>query len=117
MDINKFKKAYLKYMNEDEEIYDDLIYAVQDLSKVKDFDVIEFYECLNELIVEVSDNELFQMIRILPMNKPKYLFGVLLYLLKDLNSNRDLNEKIEYLNKFVDYKIDIFRIVNYLSEF
>ena len=37
---------------------------------------------------------MFQIIRILPTNKPEYLFGVLYYHLKDIDTDNSLNREL-----------------------
>ena len=112
-----FNKVYLEYKDSKGNIYDDLVFAVADLKYIKKFEIEKFYECLNNVIFKLSENRLFQIIRILPTNKPEYLFGVLYYHLKDIDTDNSLNREFEYLKQFVDCRVDIFMIVNYLRDY
>ena len=112
-----FNKVYLEYKDSKGNIYDDLVFAVADLKYIKKFEIEKFYECLNNVIFKLSENRLFQIIRILPTNKPEYLFGVLYYHLKDIDTDNSLSREFEYLKQFADCKVDIFMIVNYLRDY
>ena len=49
-----------------------------------------------------------------PRQKPIYLFGVLYYNLKDMDSENSLDKEFDYLKEFIDCKIDLFMIVNFM---
>ncbi len=110
----RFKKVYLEYKDINDQIYPDLVGTVKDMENNKEFNIKMFYESLNRIIVETSEIELFQMIRILPTIKLIYYFGLLYYYLIDMKKNNTLNEEYNYLSQFINYKIDIYMIVNYL---
>ena len=110
----KFNKVYLDYKDDENNIFEDLIGAVSDMKDDKDFDINKFYECLNKIIKETSDEDLFQIIRIMPTIKPIYYFGVLYYYLLDMNHEDSLNYEFNYLSYFINDKIDVFMVVNYL---
>ena len=55
-----------------------------------------------------------EIIRMYPRQKPIYLFGVLYYNLKDMDSENSLDKEFDYLKEFIDCKIDLFMIVNFM---
>lgn len=114
---NRYTQSYLKYEEVPGVIYNELINAVRDMENDKEFDISKFYKYLNELIKEASKSEYFQIIRILPLSRPTYDFGVLFLVLRDIIDDGILEEKCNYLSKFINYKIDVFMIVNFLRNY
>lgn len=112
----KFQKLFLNYKEDNEKIYDKLISAVQDMEKINGFLVEEFYEDLDKIIRELSQNNSFETVRKFPQKKPIYLFGVLFYCLKEMDINNKLEKEFNYLREFIDCKIDVLMIVNHLKE-
>ena len=108
-------KMYLDYKESKEKIYSDLEVALNQMSDNLEFDISRFYKYLNEIICDVDDDENLKLIKDMGTIKPMYLFGVLLYLLKDIGNTDRLEENFNYLSKFVDYRIDMFSILNHLK--
>ena len=112
----KFQKLCLNYREGNEKIYDKLISGVQDMNKINGFSVEKFYENLDKIIRELSQNNSFEPVRKFPQKKPIYLFGVLFYCLKEMDINNKLEKEFNYLREFIDCKIDVLMIVNHLKE-
>ena len=110
----KFEKVCLNYKDNKGTIYNELVLAVKEMNDSKNFDIEKFYDYLNNIIINLSEEKQFQIIRLLPTTKPYYLFGVLYYHLKDSDEKNKMLKEFDYLKQFIDYRIDLFMIVNYL---
>lgn len=108
-------KMYLDYKEREEKIYDDLEVALNQMSDNLEFDINKFYKYLNEIISYLDDEKSFKLIKEMTTIKPMHLFGTLLYLLKDISNTDKLDANFNYLSKFVDYRIDMFSILNHLK--
>lgn len=49
------------------------------------------------------------------MINPVHEFGILYYLFKSYYNNNEYIEEFNYLKNFVDYKIDLFMLYNFIK--
>lgn len=110
----KLKQLHLDYKDENEKIREELDNILEDMEKIDGFSQEEFYSKLDKIITELSRSNSFEIIRMYPRQKPIYLFGVLYYNLKDMDSENSLDKEFDYLKEFIDCKIDLFMIVNFM---
>ena len=104
----------LDYKDENGELRYELKDGAHDMEKADGFSAEEFYLNLDKIIRELSSNNSFEIIRMYNNKKPIYLFGTLFYNLKDMDTENKLEKEFDYLKKFIDCKIDLFMIVNFL---
>ena len=108
------KAICLDYKTEDGEIEKKLIDAVQDMEKMEGFSAEEFLFNLDKVVRELSPDNSFEIIRMYPRKKAIYSLGTLFYNLKDMDTENKLEKEFDYLKEYIDCKIDLFMIVNYL---
>ena len=109
------KKLYLNYKDENGEVDKFLYDGLLDIRKIDGFSGEEFYSTLDKVIRKLSPNNSFEIIRMYPSNcGPIHLFGVFHYFLKDLDTENELESEFDYLSQFVDYRFDLFMVLNYV---
>ena len=110
------KRQGLEYKDENGEVRYELKNAALNLEKIEGFSAEKFYSYLDKIISELSQKNSFKIIKDYARvhNKPKFLFGVLFYNLKDMDENNDFDEEFDYLKQFIDYKIDFYMIINFI---
>lgn len=108
------EKKGLDYKDENGEVRYELKNAVHNLETIDGFSAAEFFSNLDKIVKELSPNNSFEIIEMYPKIGPKHLFGVLFYNLKNMEKNNGLEKEFDYLKEFIDYKIDLFMIVNFI---
>ncbi|WP_297981200.1 hypothetical protein [uncultured Methanobrevibacter sp.] len=113
----KSKNIGLDYKDENGNLRKDLKDGVRDMEKAEGFSAEEFYFKLDYLIRELDAKKSKRMAKILLDNfGPVVLFGTYFYLLKCLDKENKLEKEFDYFKEFIDYKISVFMIVNFIRE-
>ncbi len=109
------KNIGLDYKDENGNLRNELKNGVHDMEKVEGFYADEFYFNLDTAIRSIDTEKLKRISRnLLDIIGPKILFGAYFYILKSLDEENKLEKEFDYLKGFVDYKFDIFMIVNFI---
>ena len=99
----------------DNSIRSELVLAVNAMSNEKEFDIDKFFNSLENVINNVTNEEYDKLIQKLVLIKPVCKFGIIYYLLKGNYNETQFNVEFNYLKKFVDYEIDLFMLYNFIS--
>lgn len=103
-----------RFRNENS-IRKELVLAVEAMKKSNDFDTDKFYSILEKLINNIKDEECNKLLHGLVMMNPAHEFGILYYLFRSYYNNIEYVEEFKYLKNFIDYKIDIFMLYNFIK--
>lgn len=93
----------------------ELVLAVNDMNNEKEFDIEKFFNSLEKIIVNISDEEYYKLMHHLVLINPEWKFGIIYYLLKNKYKETEFTNEFDYLEKFVDYNIDLFMIYNFIQ--
>ena len=111
------KDIGLDYKNEDGKLRYELKDGTHNMEKVDSFSAEEFYLNLDKVIRELDPIKARDIAKkLMDANGPQILFGLYYNELNDLDKENKLEKEFDYLKKFIDYKIDIFMIVNFIRE-
>lgn len=99
----------------DNSIRKELVLAVNAMNNEKEFDIDKFFNSLEKVINNVTNEEYDQLIHKLVLINPVCKFGIIYYLLKGNYNETQFNVEFNYLKKFVDYEIDLFMLYNFIS--
>lgn len=111
------KRICLDYKDENGKLRPELKNGVHDMENIEGFSAEEFYINLDTVIREIGTKKSHKIAqKLLHSINPEILFGTYFYILKSLDMENNLEEEFDYLKQFIDCKIDIFMIVNFINK-
>ena len=111
----EIKDICLDYKDENGELRYELEDGAHDMEKADGFSAEKFYLNLDKVIREVDPIKAREIAKkLMDANGPEISFEHYFNELKDLDKENKLEEELDYLNQFIDYKFDIFMITNFI---
>ena len=72
-----------------------------------------FYKSILFVLSNIKNKNIIELMRKMSQIKPIYNVQTIVYLLKEFSeNNEEINERLEKLKYFNDYKIDLFKFIN-----